>query len=94
MESVLEKILKDICLPEGSQAEDWLKIFETLEGSSYAETLQNIENYICRNISFDTLASEAYVYFGTAMIMALDRAIRCGIEREESIYDRRGLMAI
>lgn len=41
MENVLEKILKDICTPEGSQAEDWLKIFETLEGALYAETLQN-----------------------------------------------------
>ena len=32
MESVLEKILEEIRLPEGSQAEDWLKIFEALEG--------------------------------------------------------------
>ena len=28
------------------------------------------------------------------MIMALDRAIRCGNEKEESVYDSRGILVL
>ena len=59
----------------------------------------NMDNIFIRrdpagNIKADKAKSTEKIDGAIAMIMALDRAIRCGNEKEESVYDRRGLFII
>ena len=46
------------------------------------------------NIKPDKEKSSEKIDGAVATIMALDRAIRCGNENEESVYDTRGLLFI
>ena len=57
----------------------------------------NMDNIYIRtdpagNIKADKAKSTEKIDGAIAMIMALDRAIRCGNEKEESVYDTRGLL--
>lgn len=47
-----------------------------------------------RCIKADKAKSTEKIDGAIAMIMALDRAIRCGNEKEESVYDSRGLLVL
>lgn len=44
------------------------------------------------NIKADKKKSTEKIDGAIATIMALDRAVRCGNEKEESVYDSRGLL--
>ncbi len=44
------------------------------------------------NVKMDKEKSTEKIDGAVAMVMALDRAIRCGANAEESIYDKRGLI--
>lgn len=46
------------------------------------------------NIKFDKAKSTERIDGAVALVMALDRAIRCGTENNESIYDNRGIIVI
>lgn len=46
------------------------------------------------NIKPDKEKSTEKIDGAVATIMALDRAIRCGNDKGESVYDRRGLLFI
>ena len=46
------------------------------------------------NIKPDKEKSSEKIDGAVATIMALDRAIRCGNENGESVYDRRGLLFV
>ena len=46
------------------------------------------------NIKADKEKSTEKIDGAIAMIMALDRAIRCGNESKESVYDSRGILYI
>ncbi len=45
-----------------------------------------------RNIKADKKKSTEKIDGSIAMIMALDRAIRCGNQNTESVYDSRGIL--
>lgn len=58
---------------------------------------QNMDNIYIRtdpagNIKADKAKYTEKIDGAIAMIMALDRAIRCGNEKEESVYNSRGLL--
>ena len=46
------------------------------------------------NIKSDKEKSTEKIDGAVAMIMGLDRAIRCGNESRESVYDSRGLLIL
>lgn len=57
----------------------------------------NVDNIFIRqdptgNIKADKAKSTEKIDGAIATIMALDRAIRCGIDTSESVYDTRGLL--
>lgn len=57
----------------------------------------NMDNIYIRtdpagNIKADKLKSTEKIDGAIACIMALDRAIRCGNDTSESVYDTRGLL--
>lgn len=57
----------------------------------------NMDNIFIRtdpagNIKADKAKSTEKIDGAIAMIMALDRAIRCGNDTSESVYDTRGLL--
>jgi len=59
----------------------------------------NIDNIIIRrdaadNIKIDKAKSTEKVDGAVALVMSLDRAIRCGASPTESVYDSRGLIFI
>ena len=59
----------------------------------------NMDNIFIRtdpagNIKADKAKSTEKIDGAIAMIMALDRAIRCGSEKEESVYNNRGLLIL
>jgi phage terminase large subunit-like protein len=45
------------------------------------------------NIKMDKAKSTERIDGAVAMVMALDRAIRCGNDSSESVYDERGILA-
>ena len=53
-----------------------------------------VEYYPAGNIKPDKEKSTEKIDGVVATIMALDRAIRCGLDNSESIYDERGLLLI
>ena len=52
----------------------------------------NIRTDPTGNIKADKAKSTKKIDGAIVMIMALDRVIRCGNEKEESFYDSRGLL--
>lgn len=57
----------------------------------------NMDNIFIRtdpagNIKADKEKSTEKIYGAIATIMALDRAIRCGNQNTESVYDSRGIL--
>ena len=46
------------------------------------------------NIKADKAKSTEKIDGAVAMIMGLDRAIRCGNDTSESVYDSRGLLVL
>ena len=46
------------------------------------------------NVKMDKAKSTERIDGAVAMVMALDRAIRCGNDNGESVYDNRGLLFI
>ena len=57
----------------------------------------NMDNIFIRtdpagNIKADKAKSTEKIDGAIAMIMALDRSIRCGVDTSESVYDNRGLL--
>lgn len=48
-----------------TEKKDWSQIMKSLEGSSRLETMENVENFILENFSFEIAqGAEGYAYFG------------------------------
>jgi phage terminase large subunit-like protein len=68
-----------------------------MDGGENEPNSWNMDNIYIRtdpagNIKADKAKSTEKIDGAIAMIMALDRAIRCGNETSESVYDSRGLL--
>lgn len=74
-----------------------LTLEQKLAHSGHPVLRWNIDNVTVRtdpagNIKMDKAKSTEKIDGAIAMVMALDRAIRCGNDMSESIYDSRGLL--